>query len=58
MKTNIITGVDPSRVQQNKPAFFVSWTENEQRQYFFHSLRFVIEDKANELRGSSTAKPA
>jgi len=42
--TNINTGVDHSRVQQNKPCFFVNWTDkNGENQYKFFEFVFIME---------------
>jgi hypothetical protein len=49
MITNIILGVDASRIQENKPSFFVSWIENGHSNYKFFELRFVAERFKNKL---------
>jgi len=43
MITNITVGVDPSRIQQNRPAFFVSWKIDGQQEYYFSALRSSVE---------------
>lgn len=44
MNTNINTGTDPHRIQQNKPSFFVNWTDkNGQNQYKFFEIRMMID---------------
>lgn len=40
---NIHTGVDPHRVQLNKPAFFINWQFGNQNYYFFTAIRSQIE---------------
>ena len=40
---NISTGIDTSRIQQNLPAFFISWTYKSERFYVFRSVRSTIE---------------
>ena len=44
MNTNINTGVDPSRIQQNKPSFFVNWTDkNGRNKYKFFEIRMMAD---------------
>ena len=48
--TNINNGVDPARIQQNKPCFFVNWTDkNGENQYKFFQFRFEVEQLKNRL---------
>ena len=49
MITNINDGVDPARIQQHEPPFFVNWQENGKNNYKFISLCFVAEDFKNRL---------
>ena len=46
---NINTGVCHSRVQLDKPPFFVNWTEDGVNKYKFFSLVFACEDFKNSL---------
>ena len=45
----ITTGLDPSRIQQNLPAFFISWTFKGEQYYRFERLRMSIENIKNGL---------
>lgn len=36
--TNITKGTDPSRIQQNKPPFFVSWLQDGEQRYQWFPL--------------------
>ena len=47
--TNVSTGIDPARIQQNQPAFFVSWCEDGKRQYYFSAIRSEIERMKQRL---------
>ncbi len=38
MITNITTGVDPSRIQNKLPSFFVSWIEDGKQNYKFFAI--------------------
>lgn len=50
MKTTITKGVDPARIQQNKPSFYVSWVENGEMNYIFFSLCYQMYDFYNKLK--------
>ena len=39
-----------SRLQNNKPSFFVNWQENGKNKYKFFQLRFACEDFKNRLK--------
>lgn len=44
MNTNINIGVDPHRIQQNKPSFFVNWTDkNGRNKYKFFEIRMMAD---------------
>lgn len=49
MITNINVGVDPSRVVDGKPSFFVNWKEDGKNNYVFSFFRWKVEDYKNEL---------
>lgn len=40
---NITTGIDPARIQQDLPAFFISWNFNGEQHYKFSVIRSHIE---------------
>lgn len=44
MITNISTGYEPTRQQ-----FYLTWIQDGKMNYFYSPLRYVIEDKRNEL---------
>ena len=50
MITNINTGCDPSRIQNNEPCFFVNWMDNGQNHYKFFVQRFAAESFKNRLK--------
>lgn len=41
---NVNSGVDSSRIQQNKPALFVSWDEDDGRHYEFFTIASACEN--------------
>jgi hypothetical protein len=47
--TNITIGVDPYRIQQNEPCYFVSWKRDGEQNYKFFQLLFVAENFKNKL---------
>ena len=53
---NINIGCDPSRVQMNKPSFYVNWIENSEQKYRFFQLRFAAENFKNRLLGMQSEK--
>jgi hypothetical protein len=50
MITNINTGVDPARIQQGEPSFFVNWTENGKNNYFFFNQRWAADRFEQRLK--------
>lgn len=61
---NVNSGIDPARIQENKPPFFVSWTEEDGVHYEFfsivsarenfkdHLLNYEIEDEYKRMGNS------
>jgi len=52
--TNITIGVDPSRVQNERPSFFVSWKIDGKMSYEFFAQRWMAETFVNNLKTLAT----
>lgn len=49
LNLNINIGLCHRRTQEGKPPYFVNWNRNGINYYEFYDLRFLAEDKKNNL---------
>ncbi len=52
MITNVTKGTDPARVQENKPAFFVSYQKDGMQEYDFFSIVSAMYWRYDQLKGT------
>lgn len=50
MKTNINKGICQSRLQQNKPSFFVNWQEEGEQKYEFFTTVYSMYKLYDKLK--------